>query len=360
MNYYADGLIGGFYRFEIDHVGFALWMMVAHVGWTSEPDRYLRERWRSISAAADLLTRWKDPENGLQAPAQEDDQAEPTQTLHGAITTFGSLTLAARAAERLGEREALEKWGARANELREAIIRELWLEDEERFETDALASWNPGSAASGPTAWLVWPHTLLPLEDERVQAQLRYDLEAITPALELMSEGGAYFMKNTVSLALAWGRDPERRRYVEAFADQLASQATNTGHFGETMQVVITPEGRRARQQVSTPHLWEGILFYLTAMALEDPEAFFAFETVLPSPSFLDPIPSLSPFNDEEITEESEEEETEEDSDEEMLMSNQRGQDNCNQQRSPFSSCHFLLLVLFAFIYDRRMMFWVR
>ncbi|MAD61332.1 MAG: hypothetical protein CMH49_07465 [Myxococcales bacterium] len=295
MNYYADGLIGGFYRFEIDNTGFALWMMISHVGWAENPEVYLNQRWPAIERAADLLARWRDPSNGLQALAQEDDQAEVSQTLHGAITTFGSLHLAARAAELLGKTEALNRWGQRAHELREAILDELWSEEEQRFETDALASWNPGSAASGPTAWLVWPHTLLPLDDPKVQQQLNHDMAAIIPALTLEARGGAYFMKNTVSLALAWGRDPEQRTRLDNMLEQLAIQASNTAHFGETMQVVELNGQKRARQQVSTPHLWEGTLYYLTAMALESPERFFAYESILPPASFLDPIPHLNP-----------------------------------------------------------------
>jgi len=270
-------------------------MMIAHVGWANDPSAYLNERWGAIQRAADLLTRWRDPVTKLHAPAQEDDQAEMLQTLHGAITTFGSLSLAARAAKLIGKEEEYERWGRRADELREAILTEFWLDDERRFETDALASWNPGSAASGPTAWLVWPHTLLPLDDERVQAQLDYDFEAITPALTLEAEGGAYYMKNTVSLALAWSRDPAKRERLANTLEQLAAQATNTGHFGETMQVIDLEGQRVARQQVSTPHLWEGTLYYLTAMALESPERFFAYETILPPPAFLDPTPSLEP-----------------------------------------------------------------
>ena len=77
--------------------------------------------------------------------------------------------------------------------------------------------------------------------------------------------------------------------------EQLAVQATNTAHFGETMQVVELNGQKKAHQQVSTPHLWEGTLYYLTAMALEAPERFFAYENLLPPASFLDPIPHLNP-----------------------------------------------------------------
>ena len=33
---------------------------------------------------------------------------------------------------------------------------------------------------------------------------------------------------------------------------------------------------------MSTPHLWEGTLFYLTALALEDPDALLRYDDALP------------------------------------------------------------------------------
>ena len=287
MNYFADGQPGGFYRFEIDNAGFALWMMVVHAGWHQEPKAYLESRWGAIKLAADLLTRWKDDENGLHAPAQEDDQAEFTQTLHGAITTLGALDVASRAAELLEHNEEANRWGERARELQKAISTVLWDQDAMRFSSHSKSAWNPGSTAGGPTAWSVWPFPLFAYDEPKIVQQLQLDFEFIRPALELTAEGGAYFMKNTVALAMAWQSHPEYGEYVAGLGDQLAQHATpGTNHFGETMTVITDETGiRRARQQVSTPHLWEGILFYLTAMALEDPNAFTAFENVLPPSS---------------------------------------------------------------------------
>ena len=61
------------------------------------------------------------------------------------------------------------------------------------------------------------------------------------------------------------------------------------------MQVIEVNGQKRARQQVSTPHLWEGILFYLTVMALDQPQLFFAYESLLPPLDQLIPIPSTRP-----------------------------------------------------------------
>ncbi|HJL02957.1 MAG TPA: hypothetical protein RMH85_34540 [Polyangiaceae bacterium LLY-WYZ-15_(1-7)] len=290
MNYYADGMIGGFFRFEIDNTGFSVWTIVAHAGWVDDPESYLRDHWEAIRRGADLLTRWRDPETGLPAPAQEDDNAAYTQTLHGSVTTFGALEIASRAARLLGEVEDAERWEERAGELRDAMLASFYDFEEERFISEAptgpqraTAAQNPGSTPTGPTAWLVWPMTLLPLDDARIERQLELDRETIRPTVELENEGGSYFMKNTVSLGVARGMDPAWRDDLLELTRRTAAQATATDHYGEVMVVVEEADGtRRPSQRVSTPHLWEGALFYLTAMALEEPEALMAYEDVLP------------------------------------------------------------------------------
>jgi MYXO-CTERM domain-containing protein len=120
---------------------------------------------------------------------------------------------------------------------------------------------------------------VLPWDDPRVEAQLRADLDAVTPVIELRGEGGAYFLKNLAAAALARGQDPAWRPRIEALLEQVASHATPAGHFGE---VTLVRDGR-AEQRVSTPHLWEGVLFYLTAMALEAPERILRYDAVLPA-----------------------------------------------------------------------------
>ena len=54
--------------------------------------------------------------------------------------------------------------------------------------------------------------------------------------------------------------------------------------------VVVEDEGgtRHPEQRTATPHLWEGTLFYLTAMAVEDANALLRYDEVLP------PFPSES------------------------------------------------------------------
>lgn len=285
MNYYPDGMIGGPLRFEIDNAALAIWSIVTHAGWVADPATYLSARWDPIARGTNLLARWRDPVNGLQAPASEDDNAAYTQTLHGAVTVFAALDVAARAARLLGRDVQALRWEARACELRQAMLTHLYDAAARRFVRAPGDSFDPERAPTGDTAWLVWPARVLPWDDTRIGEQVTSDLERITPTVRLEDAGGAYFMKNTVATGLARGTDPIIGPRIADLRDRLArTHATPaTHHFGEAMLVVDGPEGPVASQRVATPHLWEGILFYLTAMALDDPQAFDRYDGVLPA-----------------------------------------------------------------------------
>lgn len=284
MNHYADGTPGGNVRFEIDNTAFAVWTMVTQVGWTDQgPDAYLRARWGAIRRGADLLAAWRDPETGLHAPAQEDDNPNLHQTLHGAATTFAALDVAARAARLLGEDDDAERWEDRATELRDAILDRLVDDEAGVFlrETEPRGPFAAsGRTPTGTTAWAIWPMTVTPWDDPLVEAQLQADWDAIAPNLFLEDIGGAYYMKNTATIAAVRRGDPAWDDRIDAAVEALAAQATpDTHHFGEVM--VVDGDGL-PEQRVATPHLWEGTLFALTVLAAEDPMAVRAYDLVLP------------------------------------------------------------------------------
>lgn len=285
MNYFPDGMIGGPFRFEIDNTAFAVFMLVAHVGWV-EPERrqdYLRSRWDAIQRGADLLAHWRDPETGLQAPAQEDDNAEYTRGLHGAVTVVGALDIAARAARAIGEAVTAEAWEARARELQKAILTHLYDPAARRFVSSPGAAVDPAHPPTGQTAWAVWPMQLLPWDDPRLREQLKADLVTIRPTVDLETEGGSYFAKTLVSAAVMLGQDPDVGPEVARMRDALAAHATpETLHFGEVMLVRKEDGTPRADQRVSTPHLWAGTLFFLTAMGMEDAPELSAWDDALP------------------------------------------------------------------------------
>lgn len=287
MNHYPDGRPGGPFRFEIDNTGFALWSIVSHVGWVpaAERIRYLEDRWDGIRRAANLLAGWRDAMNLLQAPASEDDNGAYTQTLHGAVTTYGALDYASRAATMIGRGEEARHWRVRACELRAAIEDLLYDENARRFVSQPGQTFDPQHVPTGQTAWLIWPFRVLPWDDARIGDQVRGDLEPIGTSIRLENAGGSYFMKSTVSMGLAAGDDPEIRPALLDFAHRLAADHATpaTHHFGEAMVVRPGKDGPVALQTVANPHLWEGVLFYLTAMSLDAPEAFGLDEEALPA-----------------------------------------------------------------------------
>jgi len=306
MNYYADGLIGGYIRFEIDNTALLVWSMVAHAGYLSdEADRqaYLERIWPTVRNATDLLARWRDPETGLQAAANEDDNLAYTQTLHGAVTVYAGLVSAARAARALadaGDNEALLSaltWETRAWELKQAVLTHLYDEDTGRFREGLEQSMNPEMAKAGPSAWLVWPARMLPFDDERLVFHLRATLEQSLAQLDPATGDGAYLTKVLIAAALALADpalaetgaalDPQDRADVEAGLQAMVDLVAtpDTAIMGETF-VGVDTDGDGVDDafstRVSNPHLWAATLVYLTAMALYNPETFDPHLEVLP------------------------------------------------------------------------------
>ncbi len=288
MNYYADGMVGGTFRFEIDTTAFAVWAQVAHAGWADDPEAYLLSLWPSIRRGADLLARWRDADTGLHAPAQEDDAPEPAQTLHGAVTVFGALDMAARAARLLGRHEHASLWEDRARELRDAMETHFYDDNFKALvmgESGRLPIMASGLSDTGPGSWSVWPMTMYDRDDPRVEDQIAHDWGVIESVVNMEPPGGLYFMKTTVSMAVAALNLFSSQ--VQSLPDKLSLQATPyTSHFGEVMVVVGDGEDRYAQQRVSTPHLWEGALYFLTVLAVEDPAALQKYEDVLPESPF--------------------------------------------------------------------------
>jgi len=282
MNYYADGLVGGNIRWEIDNAGLAVWGLIDHARYLegAERDAWRRAIWPTVERASDLLARWRDPATGLHAPAYEDDNHEPTQTLHGAITTWLALDRSVGLARALAHEDAAERWRARADELGAAIEVHLMDPSTGRFIEELDETVNPGNAAGGASAWALWPAGFLAPDDPRLTAVVDWLLTLSEERLTLSHGGGAYIPKMLVAIALA-DRRPATRAALRDLIEALARDTTtpDTAIFGEVFVAVDdTGDGRPDRfdARVSNPHVWAGVLTYLAAMALDEPERFEA------------------------------------------------------------------------------------
>lgn len=262
MNYYPDGRPSGVIDFEIDETGFGLWTLWAHVPFLppSEQTAYLDIVYPAIRLAADLLTVCRDASNGLQCPAEEDDNPGNQQTLHGASAVLAGLKGAVLAGRLMKEDPArLGAWEARVSELEAAVVREF-------YEKPGLGHFGGGTGAG---AWLIWPAEFLPAGDPRMQAHADYVLGEMQPFFRGETDSGAYFGKATAALARLWRNDIERRARLEPILLSLVRDVStpDTEHYGEVF-VLRDADGDGRREydmRVAQPHVWEAILSYISA-----------------------------------------------------------------------------------------------
>lgn len=288
MNYYADGLVGGNIRWEIDNTALLIWSYVAHAGAIddeAERTAYLEEVYPTIERAADLLVSWRDETTYLPWPANEDDNLAFTQGLQGTGTSFGALRTAAMVARTLDHTDDAERWELRAAELRWAINNHLY--DPETGFIENVTE-NPGSAGTGSSSWVAWPAQVFGPDDARLLAQLEANLEQVLWRLSPETTGGAYLTKTSLAVLLTHPDEAVREQALGVALTMIEDVADpDTLFLGEVFSP-IDDDGDgladRFDNRVSTPHLWAATLVYLTLMAADSPELFDTYEEVLSAP----------------------------------------------------------------------------
>lgn len=259
MNLYADGVTGGPIPFEIDETGLGLWTLVR--GWEATgDDGYLRDVWPAVAAAADFLTRWRDPATGLPRPAFEDDNLRPVRpaSLVSSAPALLGLRAAAVAASAIGADADGRRWSARAAELDAAI------------DSHAVDPEEPQAfGARGGADYLLWPLAFRPYDHPRMQAQAELTWRRVAPSFGAPHgprRRDQYEAKALLALAHVWRETrPDRLEDVRRGLRWLASVdvTPGTGLTGEAWFV----ERGRVVTAVGTPHVWGMALFYLAAVA---------------------------------------------------------------------------------------------
>ncbi len=304
MNFYADGEYGGHIPFEIDATGLLAWSLWTHVKYLDSDSArraYLADVAPALLRAGDLLSGCVDdtypyaggseqlladvrggsyPENDderadrmasgdyqafLQCGANEDDHEEIVQTLYGAHTVrLGLLAAAAGVRATCGEEARADWYEARADELAEAMVG-LWANEE--------GDW------TGRSDWVLWPHPALGIDDPRMEALAEAKLAGLQDSLGLVTDGGSYANKDTLTLARHWADDDARLAELEPLILTLSGALPTPGtrHVGEVWVALDTNNDGAYEtfdNRVAVPHLWTACLTYLSIMALTDPELF--------------------------------------------------------------------------------------
>ncbi|MBN8866449.1 MAG: hypothetical protein J0H98_02745 [Solirubrobacterales bacterium] len=259
---YGDGIDGLPIPWEIDETGLGLWTLYRHAHFLKgdEQKKYVEEVYPAIVRAADFLTGCKDPDNGLQCSAHEDDNFNLTQTIHGAQTTALALRSAVRAAALAGDDSSrVDAWQARLVELRAAIERELFNPETSTYLTKAGSS---QAASFKEQGWLLWPTQIRPRTDPAMKTMALNVDKGVREALA--GAKGSYELKGVLGLSYQWANPTARqsrsmKRHLAYIANE---QTTPTGLIGEAWRRFS--DGFAAPVQ-DMPHVWVGILFYMSA-----------------------------------------------------------------------------------------------
>ena len=116
-----------------DETALVIWLVARHYERTRDLE-FLRVLYqRLVLQPAEFLVRYRDPQSGLPLPSfdlWEERQGVFTFTCSA---VFAGLTAAAQIANLLNDPERRDRYTAVADEIRQAMTKHLWLEDEGRF-----------------------------------------------------------------------------------------------------------------------------------------------------------------------------------------------------------------------------------
>jgi len=271
-NYYADpgaAVPANPISFEIDEAGLGVWTMWDHAWYLSDAaalSAYLADVCPSIVLGVTNLAACRDPQNGLQCLANEDDNIPLTQGLQGAETVLLALKTGVAAAAACGVDPATATgWQARADELSSAI--------HDHFLDPGPPAHYVGGDRSG---WLLWPVEYFAAGDPVADSQAEWLQEhSIDPILTRTAPGGAYDAENLVVRGKRFSALGDTagltalRDQVRFFVHELTTPGTL--HMGEAYaryQADVNGDGVAPDYvaENDVPHIWEHAYLFIAAM----------------------------------------------------------------------------------------------
>jgi hypothetical protein len=259
QNYYADAVVGGPVPYEIDGTGLGIWTLWDHFAQTKDRG-YLTQRedvYESIQRAAQYLTDiCRDPATGLQCPAPERGNPNPTQSLVGAQAVWLGLDAAADAATELGTATSeanATRWTTRRQEVG-AAIRERYFDDECNCYTN-----DPEVGGE-----LLWPVGFLRYGSDEANAQAEVNFRHVSRAMRGRPDTGGAESNALLGNAFAWANSPKDLERVQRGLVWVAQTPTTdgTGLLGQAW----VKQGGRVVTASGQPHVPTHATFYLAAL----------------------------------------------------------------------------------------------
>ncbi|MBY0359406.1 MAG: glycoside hydrolase family 15 protein [Candidatus Obscuribacterales bacterium] len=171
-----------------DETALVLWSMWQHFRKHRDVE-YIRESFESlVQRAADFLCRFRNPETKLPFPSHDLWEERYGVHLFTVASVIGGLKAAASFAHAFGESELHAKYEQTAHEVKEAMLKYMWNEQEQRFCRMATPTENgyEQDMTIDAAMYAVFAFGALPPQDPKVQATM----EAIRRRLWVKTDVG--------------------------------------------------------------------------------------------------------------------------------------------------------------------------
>jgi GH15 family glucan-1,4-alpha-glucosidase len=279
MDFYADGMVGGPWDFEIDQVGFVLWSWINHIKFEKgEAKReYMKKIYEPIKLSAyEVLIGCKDQNNNLHCKTHEDDDINPTQTMAGAGPLYAAMRMVIDFAGLYGDYKLMEDMKKRFSEYHEAILKNF--SQDGFFNFPATIINDPNDPRTKGMSYVLFPAGFrfsnpeqIKHYAERVIAVLNYNF---SPERGYIIYEGKWILSLIYAAELlkhfSYSDYQRLREQAEKFLKILVEEVPTDGtyHMGE---VAVYKNGRY-ENRIAMPHVWEATLTCMTAIALREPD----------------------------------------------------------------------------------------
>ncbi len=271
MNFYADGMVGGPWDFEIDQVGFVLWSWINHLRFEKSESKveYMKKIYEPIKISAyEVLIGCKDENNNLHCPANEDDDPRYTQTMVGAGPLYAAMRMVIDFASIYGDTKLMQDMKRRFVEYHEAILKNFTKEG--IFDISITDPHEGFSYVLFPAGFKFSGREQINDYADKVISLLNYNF---SPQRGYILYEGKWILSLIYAAELlkyfSYSDYQRLRDYAEKFLKILVEEVPTEGtyHMGE---VAVYKNGRY-ENRIAIPHVWEATLTCMTAIALREP-----------------------------------------------------------------------------------------
>jgi glucoamylase len=143
QRYYMDGNLAPSWGLQIDETGALVWGMLKHYEVTKDT-AFLVKMWESVKRAVEFMVQFIDEETGLPAPSFDLWEERFGEHAYSSAAVYAGIKAGARIAEILGfSQYYVDDWKLSAEEIKTAIVKNLWREEEKRFIRSIRTKLNP-------------------------------------------------------------------------------------------------------------------------------------------------------------------------------------------------------------------------